>query len=200
MGNQRAVLDLLLEGMLVDTPDEHGQTMLMFASRDGDTSMAEFLLSQGADVNARDAYTRSCLHHAAGTGNASVVRLLVSAGAMADYNTERGHTSLHFACRSTDINAIDALVSLKADIHAVTTKGDTTIHQAVRSIEYSSWMVRMPDAVERLIAAGVNPKLCNAEGKSAFDLAERWLTVFAHDRHRVVVLCKVRDLFAQHLP
>lgn len=194
MGNQRSVLDFLLEGMSVDTPDAHGQTMLMFAARNGDTSMAEFLLSQGADVNARDAYTRSCLHHATGAGNAAMVRLLVSTGALIDQPTERGHTPLHFACRSTNIDAIDALISLKADAHAVTAKGDTLIHQAVRSIEYSNWMVRMPDTVERLIAAGVNPKLCNVEGKSPIDLVDRWVTVSAEDRQRVRVLEDTRQL------
>jgi ankyrin repeat protein len=195
-GNQRHIIDLLLEGMSVDIPDQHGHTMLMLAAHDGDVAMAEFLVSQGADVNAVDAYTRSCLHHATSSSNTVLIRYLVAAGALINQTTQHGHTPLHFASRSTNLEVMDALIDLNANVHAVTAKGDTVIHQAIRSKDYTNWMRRMPDAIGRLLSAGVDPIIRNADGKTALDLVEYWLAVYAEDRQRHRVLDVVRRLLS----
>lgn len=192
--DQRGIMDLLLEGYRVDTPNPHGQTMLMIASRTGDQPMVELLLSQGADVKARDAFGRICLHYAVGSGDSQLVRYLVSAGAEIESSTQKGHTPLHYACRSTELAVMQTLVELGADVHALTLANESMLHQAIHSIEHGGCMQRMPAVVEFLTAIGVDRMICSSGGKIVVDLIEHWLQVFADDKQRVIVLQAVRPM------
>lgn len=191
-GNQRAVIDLLLEGLSVDTPNRHEQTLLMIASQKGDLAMVSFLLGQGADVVAQDVYGRTCLHHAICSGCSQLIRYLVSAGAAVDSSTHGGHTQLHFACRSTELAVMRTLVEIGADVHALTLRSESTLHQAVHAIEHGGCIHRMPKAVEYLSSVGVDRNVRNIDGKNAVDVVERYLQVFAEDKQRVLVLENAR--------
>lgn len=193
--DQRGIMDLLLEGHCVDTPNSHGQTMLMIASCVGDLAMVDLLLSQGADVYARDAYGRTCVHHAVGSGNCQMIRHLITAGAEIEMSTQKGYTPLHYACRNTELAVIRTLVGLRANVHALTLANESMLHQAIHSIEHGRYMQRMPEVLEYFITEGIDRLICNNGGKNFVDLIEHWLRVFAEDKQRVLVLRKSRQLF-----
>lgn len=71
----------LASGADVNARDEHGQTALMNAARDGQASVVRLLAERGADLNHRAKYGLTAVMLAVIRGHAEVVRMLVEAGA-----------------------------------------------------------------------------------------------------------------------
>ena len=77
-----AALEALLDaGADVNVRDEHGQTALMNASRDGHTAMVRLLVTRGADLNHTAKYNLSALMLAVINGRDAIVGVLADAGA-----------------------------------------------------------------------------------------------------------------------
>jgi len=72
---------LIGEGADVDAKDQHGQTALMLAARDGHTSAVRYLLECQPDLNHTAKYHLSALMLAVIRRHVDVVRALVDAGA-----------------------------------------------------------------------------------------------------------------------
>jgi ankyrin repeat protein len=71
----------LASGADIDARDEHGQTALMNAARDGQVSVVRLLAERGADLNHHAKYGLSAVMLAVLRGHVEVVRVLVDAGA-----------------------------------------------------------------------------------------------------------------------
>jgi ankyrin repeat protein len=80
-GDIAAIATLLGAGADIDARDEHGQTALLNAARDGRTQVVQLLMAHGADPNHRAKYGLTPLMLAVIRGHDDVVRLLVAAGA-----------------------------------------------------------------------------------------------------------------------
>ncbi len=76
-----ALRRLIAEGADVDAKDQHGQTALMMAARDGHTSVVRCLLECQPDLNHAAKYHLSALMLAVIRRHVEVVRALVNAGA-----------------------------------------------------------------------------------------------------------------------
>ena len=75
-------LELLLDaGSDVDAKDEHGQTALMNAARDGQTPVVRLLVSRGADLNHTAKFNLSAIMLAVINGRDAIVGVLADAGA-----------------------------------------------------------------------------------------------------------------------
>ena len=75
-------LDRLLEaGADMNARDEHGQTGLMIAARDGRTQAVRWLAAHGADLNHTAKFHLSALMLAVINGRDAIVAILVDAGA-----------------------------------------------------------------------------------------------------------------------
>ena len=72
---------LLAEGADIDGRDEHGQTGLMNAARDGQTPVVRWLVAHGADLNHTAKYHLSALMLAVINGRDAIVGILADAGA-----------------------------------------------------------------------------------------------------------------------
>lgn len=72
---------LLAAGADVNARDEHGQTGLMIAARDGRTAAVRWLVAHGADLNHRAKFNLSALMLAVINGRDAIVGILVDAGA-----------------------------------------------------------------------------------------------------------------------
>lgn len=68
-------------GADIDARDEHGQTGLMIAARDGRTASVRWLTAHGADLNHTAKFNLSALMLAVINGRDAIVGLLVDAGA-----------------------------------------------------------------------------------------------------------------------
>jgi ankyrin repeat protein len=71
----------LASGADIDARDEHGQTALMNAARDGQASVVRLLVERRAGLNHHAKYGLTALMLAVIRGHAEVVRVLVEAGA-----------------------------------------------------------------------------------------------------------------------
>jgi ankyrin repeat protein len=81
-GGDLAAIDRLLSaGADVDARDEHGQTALMNAARDGQPDVVQLLIAHGADLNHRAKYNLTAVMLAVVRGHLHIVKLLVAAGA-----------------------------------------------------------------------------------------------------------------------
>jgi ankyrin repeat protein len=80
-GDLGAIAALLAAGTDVDSRDEHGQTALMNAARDGRADVVRLLIGHGADLNHRAKYGLTALMLAVVRGHGDAVRVLVEAGA-----------------------------------------------------------------------------------------------------------------------
>jgi ankyrin repeat protein len=72
---------LLDAGADINARDEHGQTALMVAARDGRTSVVRWLIERGADLNHTAKFHLSALMLAVINGRDVIVGLLADAGA-----------------------------------------------------------------------------------------------------------------------
>lgn len=82
-GNTRSVVELLQEGIDVNTPlPIIGTRALMLAAAQGHVDTVKALLDAGADVNAADLTGWTALHAAVYKGNKQIVSLLLDRGAI----------------------------------------------------------------------------------------------------------------------
>jgi predicted PurR-regulated permease PerM len=79
-----AIERLLGAGADIDARDEHGQTALMNAARDGRTAVVRLLVHRGADLDHAAKYGLTALMLAVLRGHVEVVRILAEAGADRD--------------------------------------------------------------------------------------------------------------------
>lgn len=99
--------------------DDHRFSLLHWAAWDGQTGIAELLLSRGARVNATNMGDDTPLHIAASRGHHGLVTRLLKQRAAANPVNEHGNTPLHYACffnhEETAIELVNhsALVSLE---------------------------------------------------------------------------------------
>lgn len=68
-------------GMPVDSPDEHGNTLLLVAAQNGHKSAVRKLLRRGADINAQNKKGANALWFAESYGYADVAAYLRKKGA-----------------------------------------------------------------------------------------------------------------------
>ena len=80
-GDVETLERLLAAGHDIDARDEHGQTALMVAAREGRTAVVRFLAGRGADLNHTAKFHLTALMLAVINGRAAIVRALVDAGA-----------------------------------------------------------------------------------------------------------------------
>ncbi|MDO9269628.1 MAG: ankyrin repeat domain-containing protein [Methylobacter sp.] len=80
-GDVQVVLDLLEQGMDVNTRNRYGQTALMLAAHAGHREVVEMLIAHCANLNITAKFGLSALMLAIVAGHADIARLLAEAGA-----------------------------------------------------------------------------------------------------------------------
>ena len=80
-GDADALTTLLDAGAVIDALDDHGQTALMNAARDGHTEVVRLLVERGADLNHTAKYNLSAVMLAVINGRDAIVGILADAGA-----------------------------------------------------------------------------------------------------------------------
>jgi ankyrin repeat protein len=80
-GDVDQVRHLIREGVDINSRDRYGQTALMIAARNGQSSLVQFLVDHSADLNHTAKYHLTALMLAVVNGHPEIVRKLVRAGA-----------------------------------------------------------------------------------------------------------------------
>lgn len=100
----------------------------------------------------------------------AVLSLLLGAGAEVNRQDDYGNTPLFSACggEGPNLTAIEFLLENGADPHARNSAGATVLHEI-------SWFSCDPRAIYRMVYAGVDPTVRNADGHTALALAKQLL-------------------------
>jgi ankyrin repeat protein len=114
-GEADKTLALLQEkGTDVNARDENGMTPLHYTATNGETDLAELLISRRADVNIRDDEGNTPLHWAVQNSFTAIAEMLLENGADPNIMNDEGKTALDIAeeIDSTDmINLLSRFIS-----------------------------------------------------------------------------------------
>lgn len=116
IGDLAEIKILLNKGGNINAKDEHGHTLLMYATENGDTDIAKYLISNGVNVNTQDDVTGfSPLILAGRDGRTEIARLLIESGADAQMTTFYGESAVYFATRNGKFDTAEILKSAGSD-------------------------------------------------------------------------------------
>lgn len=153
----------------LNTKNEHGQTGLHLAARNGHPRMVSLLLALGLDPKAEDNYKYQPIHYAAMFGYQNVLLLLLHAKSHIQTATVNNQTPLHLASQYGHNGCVKALLfysdHMKMDcaINQQDSNGNTALHLAAK------W--GFLEIVESLLEYGANSKLKNKIGMAPIAVA-----------------------------
>eukprot|EP00111_Clytia_hemisphaerica_P001648 TCONS_00004672-protein len=139
---------------------------LFEACRTGDVTRVRGLIQGGWPVNMRDTAGRKStpLHFAAGFGRKDIVEFLLEVGANVHARDDGGLIPLHNACSFGHVEVTLSLLRHDADVNARDNWNFTPLHEAA--------IKGKVEVCIALLQHGADSKICNTDGKTAYDLAE----------------------------
>ena len=93
----------------INSTDEEGNTVLMYAVQEGNVEAVKTLLSNGADHSVQNNYGETALYWSASDGNFEILKLLIEAGAV----DVKGRNSIDIADHKGHVEIVEYLESLK---------------------------------------------------------------------------------------
>ncbi len=166
----KASLEALLDAGAEIKPPEGVRprnSALVFAAMTGDLENVQVLLARGADP-ASGTRANTPLAAAVTFGYADVVQALLTAGAPAGITESTGINLLHWAAIANRPAVIPALAAAKVPIDATDDFGYTPLMYAA-TIDFGD-----DRALKALLAAGADPNIRNAEGRTAREQARNY--------------------------
>ena len=163
LGVPEAVEILVKAGIDVDaTPNGDWTALHVASASNAIEGMIAPLLDGGANVNARRHNGTTALHTAVVFRPVDAVKFLLDAGADVDAISNNGDTALMSAASvSSGLENLVLLIAAGADVNIVRADGWTALHSAA---------LEGGEAALRLLEAGADGTLENADGDTPFDL------------------------------
>jgi uncharacterized protein len=128
--NASGVTALLEHGFDPNSHDEHGQSGLGLAIREGSDRVVDVLLKDPQlDVNGRNSVGETALMFAALQGQLELVQRLIARGAAV---TQDGWSPLHYAATGPEPKIVELLLQRGAPIEARSPNGTTALMMAAR--------------------------------------------------------------------
>ncbi|MEM7170724.1 MAG: ankyrin repeat domain-containing protein [Pseudomonadota bacterium] len=109
-GDLERVAHMLQSGVPVNSHDDHNNTALTFAARDGQSEIARLLIAHGAQVNWQDDEKVTPLILAAFQNYPEIVRILLAKGADPDIVDQWGRRAIDYALRRGSADEIYLLL------------------------------------------------------------------------------------------
>lgn len=195
-GERDEVLQLVLEGALVDDRDEFGDTALCNAVIKGHTEIVKNLLQCNASPNLRCSSGDTPLHYAVQFGHRDIIGALLDGRASVEARC-RSKTALmhavHLAAGQHD-RGINLLLSCRASVNVTDEQGLTPLMVAVQhgawyDQESGGFSDRSSNSVLALLEAGSSYNL-RVNGQTAKDLAtpKHKQVLEQYEQERMIIL------------
>jgi len=124
----------LANGLDVNTMDEEGRTVLMYAAYNGHTEILKKLIEKGAVINLADNYGRTALMMASSGPYTEAVKLLLDHNADPDMADKEEHfTALMYAAAEGQLEVVRILLAYRADPALKDVDGDDALTFAVNN-------------------------------------------------------------------
>ncbi|MFD6400237.1 ankyrin repeat domain-containing protein [Nocardia sp. NPDC060249] len=164
------VRDLIARGADMETRGDNGRTPLVAATKNRATAAAVALIEAGADVNAKDDLQDSAYLYAGAEGLDEILAATLRHGADLRSVNRYGGTALIPASEHAHVRTVRMLIAAGVDVNHVNTPRWTALQEAV---VYGDGSQRYQETVMALLAAGADPQIRDAEGRTALQNAER---------------------------
>ena len=187
-------------GALLKTADPY--VLMEFCS--GSADVLSSLVDRGIDINARSPAGGTILHYLCGSYRGDI-RPFLSAGIDLEVRDAHGYTALMHAVSTPPSyqggisvphgpwpDNLALLLNAGADPFVRANNGQTTLHEAVS--------FRNAQALQRLLDLGVDPALCDANGRTPHQLATEYHAFEVADILQVFEAGKARDALEAQLP
>ncbi len=130
--NTEKVIELVERGMDVNSADQHGTTLAIYASRAGNEKLLRYLLAHRANINLKNHYGDNAIALASLEGHLACVKLLIEAGA--EVNPLPGiWLPLNYAAFNGHRDVAQYLLEKGAKVDAVAPNGMTSLMIAARN-------------------------------------------------------------------
>ncbi|MGW6700353.1 ankyrin repeat domain-containing protein [Nocardia sp. NPDC055049] len=164
------VRDLIARGADMETRGDNGRTPLVAATKNTATAAASALIEAGADVNAADDLQDSAYLYAGAEGLDEILAATLRHGADLRSVNRYGGTALIPASEHAHVSTVRMLIAAGVDVNHVNKPRWTALQEAV---VYGDGSQRYQETVTALLAAGADPQIRDAEGRTALQNAER---------------------------
>jgi ankyrin repeat protein len=163
--DSKTVASLLVNGVGVNTKDDHGTTPLMYAAAVSSVAMMRQLIAAGADVNAKNSLDATALLWC--TNNLEKVKLLTEKGADVNARSKRGRTPLLIAAaHDGNRTVVELLLKNGADLAAAQDNlKSNPLLEATAANDTAT--------IKLLLEKGIDVNEKNAAGLTALMLAAR---------------------------
>lgn len=130
VGDASGLSRIIQSGIQADSRDDHGNSLLILAAREGQLASVEVLLKAGAALDYRNPAGDSALMLAVLGGHEAVAKRLIAAGAAVNHD---GWTPLHYAAFEGRTALLEQLIAAGAEVNARAPNQATTLMLAARN-------------------------------------------------------------------
>ena len=135
------IVDRVLENTSISAVDvETGQTLLEYACKCNNLSLAKFCYRRGADLHAFTLTGDTAFNIATRNKSYRLMECLRMYGVKVNSGDKEGRTALHIATSQSDIDGICRLIEWGADVNARDTKRRTPLHYAAMGGHFETAM------------------------------------------------------------
>jgi ankyrin repeat protein len=165
-GKEEVVLLLLQNKADPTLLNDHGESALDLAEKNGHTQVADLLKEYEDNINYKKwQRLNQDFLQAASEGNPSQVQQLLDQKANIYEQDSEGRSALMFACRNGDLQMVELLLSAHTDVHMRSNKNRNALFYAIESDN--------PQIVKLLLEHGIEMRaIDNESGKWYIDLAK----------------------------
>jgi ankyrin repeat protein len=160
------VIESILElNVWIDFYTKDGQSAFMKAVIAGREKSALLLLARGSELNLQDAKGNSVAHYLARKREAKSLIMMQSflkRGLNLELTNNQGETALLSAAKALNLPRVKALIKMGAMKNAVDLNKESALFPFMRKGDNK--------AVKELIALGIDQRLTNLQGKTAFEV------------------------------
>merc|ERR1719469_409933 len=136
------MLERLLETTKIDARDvESGQTLLEYACRTRNLSLAKLCYRRGANLSQRTQGGDTCFNIVTHDQNYALMEFLHLYGVKTNFADAKGTTALHVASANSDIDGICRLVEWGADVNLSDNRQRTPLHVAALAGHWKATML-----------------------------------------------------------